>query len=98
MEKDYEIDIEEERMRNKFVEFLVVLLGGAVILAGAVMLAVAVFSLPAALGEGQERPKLDCQKMALDYAQALESLDVRQDSTFWWQCLTPPSSKRTGPR
>jgi len=71
MEKDYEIDIEEERMRNKFVEFLVVLLGGAV------MLAVAVFSLPAVLGEGQERPKLDCQKMALDYAQALESLDVR---------------------
>ena len=92
MEKDYEIDIEEERMRNIFVEFLVVLLGGAV------MLAVAVISLPTMPGEGQERPKLDCQKMALDYAQALESLDVRQDSTFWWQCLTPPSSKRTGPR
>jgi len=71
MEKDDEIDIEEERMRNKFVEFLVVLLGGAV------MLAAVVFSLPAVLGEGQERPKLDCQKMALDYAQALESLDVR---------------------
>jgi len=92
MEKDYEIDIEEERMRNIFVEFLMVLLGGVV------MLAVAVFSLPTVLGEGQERPKLDCQKMALDYAQALESLDVRQDSTFWLQCLTSPFSKRTGTR
>jgi hypothetical protein len=77
MEKDFEIDIEEERMRNKFVEFLVVLLAVVVMLGGAVLLAAVVFSLPAVLGEGQERPKLDCQKMALDYAQALESLDVR---------------------
>ncbi|GEM_PF-2410013 len=52
-------------MRNKFVEFLVVFLAAVVI------------SLPTVPGEGQERPKLDCQKMALDYSRALESLDLR---------------------
>ena len=37
----------------------------------------ATISLPASPGEGQSRPKLDCQKMALDYAKALESFDYQ---------------------
>jgi hypothetical protein len=35
----------------------------------------AVISLPALTCEGQSRPKLDCQKMALDYAKAFENFD-----------------------
>ncbi|MGB7294538.1 MAG: hypothetical protein WBC70_03040 [Candidatus Aminicenantales bacterium] len=37
----------------------------------------AVISLPAWPGEGQSRPKLDCQKMALDFATALEKIDYK---------------------
>lgn len=37
----------------------------------------AVISLSAWPGEGQSRPKLDCQKMAFDYARALENVDYR---------------------
>ena len=43
----------------------------------AVAILFAAISVPARPGEGQARPKLDCQKMALDYAQAYESIDLQ---------------------
>jgi hypothetical protein len=55
-------------MRNKIGMFLALLAAGVM---------AAVISMPASPCEGQSRPKLDCQKMALDYAQALENLDYQ---------------------
>jgi hypothetical protein len=52
-------------MRNKI---------GMLLAAGLMAPVIWLHSLP---GEGQSRPKLDCQKMALDYAKAIENLDYR---------------------
>lgn len=52
-------------MRNKIGMFLAI---------GLMTTVIALYPLPC---EGQSLPKLDCQKMVLDYVKAFENLDYR---------------------